>query len=47
MNLNDKIKRQNLLIEELNSDVDNLLNEGIGIIPLIKLLLKGKKYLPT
>lgn len=47
MDLNDKIKRQNLLIEELNSDVDNLLNEGIGIIPLIKLLLKGKKYLPT
>jgi hypothetical protein len=47
MNLNDKIKRQNLLIEELNSDVDNLLNEGIGIIPLIRLLLKGKKYLPT
>lgn len=32
MDLNDKIKRQNLLIEELNSDVDNLLNENIGIV---------------
>ena len=47
MNLNDKIKRHNLLIEELNSDVDILLNEGIGIIPIIRLLLKGKRYLPT
>lgn len=47
MNLNDKIKRQNLLIEELNSGVDNLLIENIGIIPLIKLLLKGKRYVPT
>ena len=47
MNLNDKIKRQKLLIEELNSGVDNLLIEDIGIISLIKLLLKGKRYVPT
>jgi hypothetical protein len=48
MNLNDKIKRQNLLIEELNSDVDNLLNEGLigGALTLLKLLVKGKKYIP-
>ncbi len=48
MNLNDKIKRQNLLIEELNSDVDNLLNEGLigGALTLLKLLIKGKKYIP-
>lgn len=31
MDLNDKIKRQNLLIEELNSGVDNLLNENLGL----------------
>tara|TARA_Y100000389_G_scaffold153539_1_gene153799 strand:+ start:217 stop:861 length:645 start_codon:yes stop_codon:yes gene_type:complete len=48
MNLNDKIKRQNLLVEELNSDVDNLLNEGLigGALTLLKLLIRGKKYIP-
>jgi len=47
MNLNDKINKQNLLIEEINNEVDNILNENIGIIPLIKLIAKGKKYIPT
>lgn len=48
MSLNDKIKRQNLLIEEINSDVDILLNEGLigGALTLLKLLVKGKKYIP-
>lgn len=46
MNLNDKIKKHELLIEELNNGVDNLLVEGIGIVPIIKLMIKGKKYLP-
>jgi hypothetical protein len=46
MNLNDKIKKHELLVEELNKDVDNLLSEGIGIIPIIKLMIKGKKYIP-
>ena len=46
MDLNDKIKKHELLIEELNNGVDNLLSEGVGIIPIIKLMIKGKKYLP-
>jgi len=46
MNLNDKIKKHELLVEELNKGVDNLLSEGIGIIPIIKLMIKGKKYIP-
>jgi hypothetical protein len=44
MNLNDKIKRQNLLIEELNSGVDNLLNENVGI--LLKVLGKIAGAIP-
>ena len=46
MNLNDKIKKQHIIIEELNKGVDNLLSEQIGLISFLKLLVKGKKYIP-
>ena len=32
MDLNDKIKKQNSLIESLNSDIDSLLNEQINYL---------------
>jgi hypothetical protein len=47
MDLNDKIKKHDLLIEELNNGVDNLLSEGVGILQLLRLLTKGKSYIPT
>jgi len=47
MNLNDKIKKHELLIEELNNGVDNLLVEGVSIIQILKLLVRGTSYIPT
>jgi hypothetical protein len=44
MNLNDKIKKHELLIEELNNGVDNLLNENVGLI--FKLISKTAGALP-
>lgn len=47
MNLNEKIKRQNLLIEELNSDVDNLLNESGPLSVITKIVTAGIKAMPS
>lgn len=44
MDLNKKIKEQDLLIEEINNGVDNLLTENW--LSALRLLFKGKKYLP-
>lgn len=47
MNLNEKIKRQNLLIEELNSDVDNLLNESGPLKVISKIAAAAIKAMPS
>ena len=47
MNLNDKIKKHELLVEELNNGVDNLLSEDVSIIQILKLLVRGVSYVPT
>lgn len=49
MDLNDKIKKQDLLIEELNKDVDTLLSESIlgAGFKALQFLIRGKKFIPT
>ena len=48
MNLNDKIKKHNLLVEELNSDIDSLLSEqlsaAIGAVARIAGAIPKKVY---
>ena len=47
MNLNDKIKKHELLIEELNNGVDNLLNESGSAVSIItRIASAGIKALP-
>jgi hypothetical protein len=47
MNLNDKIKKHELLIEELNNGVDNLLNEGGALSLISKIVGAGIKAIPS
>jgi hypothetical protein len=45
MNLNDKIKKHDLLIEGLNDNINNLLNEGIGLYDVYKFYRNPALYL--
>jgi hypothetical protein len=45
MNLNDKIKKHDLLIEGLNDNIDNLLNEGLSLYDVYKFYRNPTLYL--
>jgi hypothetical protein len=47
MDLNDKIKKHNLLIEELNKGVDSLLNESTSLSVISKIVAAGIKAMPS